>query len=535
MAKRLKLVCNAILLAATLLSVAALSGCRNASDGSDGIFVIDIEVNPKTLDPQTAVDKTARQIIANIFDGLLRMDEEGAVIAGVSETYTVSDDALTYTFYLREGVTWRDSGDFNRPCTADDFVFAFERLFNPAIRSLNAADYYSIQNARQIHAGELDSDSLGVSAKDDYTLIITLEQPDANFPILLTMPPAFPVNRDFFKRTQGRYGLVYADCAIASNGAFILQDWVYDPHWYYENRIILTRNNSNNHTAQFGQIYPRRVEFLMDRGRAPERFANGDTDCIVLSGETAADLIDKGFSHSGTDNSVWGMGFNTSGVFKNADLRRALALATDSSTLVTERSGVSAANRIIPDSVQLEKTPDAIAHDADEAARLYESVSRLVAANPVLIVPVSSESDVILSQVRSIAQQWQATLGLFCEIVPLSAEEFARAFADGSYDIAAVNAIATYNSPAAVLEPIMAWSGAKSSKDAAKHLRRARTETSPAKIDEHLLAAESALLQSAAFIPFCFVTEYFFTDNECQDLHYNAFTGGIEFRNSRRI
>jgi oligopeptide transport system substrate-binding protein len=517
------------------MSVAVLSACRNASDGSDYVFVIDLEVNPRTLDPQTAVDRTAQQIISNIFDGLLRMDESGNVVPGVASDYTVSEDLLTYTFRLREDVYWSDPLGFHTICTAHDFVFGFERLFNPEVRSLNSSDYFSIANARQIREGELPLTELGVSAKDDFTLIIQLEQPDSNLPVLLTMPPAFPANRDFFKQSEGRYGLIYAESALASNGAFILQEWVHDPHWYYENRIILSRNESNNNTGQFGRIYPRRIDFLMDRGRALDNFINGNTNCIVISGDSAAGLISRGFPYSGVENSVWGIGFNTSGVFRNEDLRRSLALAADSMAAAINQTGVTAASSLVPDSIRIgDGVPDSIPPDPAEAAALYRGVSHLVVVNPVLIVPVASENDVILSQVHSIVQQWQNHLGMFCQIDVLSPEEFAQRFADGDYDIAAVNVTATYNSPSAVLEPVLAWSGGGNS-DAARHIRRAKEADSPETIAQHFLNAESSLLQAAEFIPFCFVTEYFFTDHDSTDLVYNPFTGGIIFRNGKSM
>jgi oligopeptide transport system substrate-binding protein len=473
--KQLKLLCSIILVAAMLAGVLTLTACSEDSDGSGYNFVLDLVVNPRTLDPQTAVDRHAQQIILNIFDGLLRTNTDGEIVAGVAREFSVSDDLLTYTFYLREDVFWSDAHGFHAPCTAHDFVFGFTRLFNPEVRSRNSPDYFAILNSRAIREGEMPLSELGVSAEDDFTLVIQLEEPDSDFLSLLTKPPAFPANEEFFIQTAGRYGLVGAVSPVASNGAFVLSTWVYDPWWRYENRIILRRNEYNNHSEQFGRIYPAGISFLMDRGRSFDNFAGGYTDCIVISGDGVDELIGRGFSYTEVETSVWGISFNTERAFGNEDLRRAVAFATDSAATGIELTGYRAASG--------HREPDPA-----YAAELFRGVSHLVsAAHPVLIVPITSDNDAILSYVRSIVQQWQYHLGLFCEIVPLTSDEFARRVADGEFDIAA----------------------------------------SGVHISSAVLSETST--QITEFIPFAFMSEYFFTRAGVKDLEFNPFSSAVAF------
>jgi oligopeptide transport system substrate-binding protein len=464
------------LTAAVVFGTIALVGCRDKSDGSDHAFVVDLPANPRTLDPQTAVERYAQLILYNIFDGLMRAEPDGSIIGGVAREYTVSEDGLTYRFYLREDVFWSDSRGFHAQNTAHDFVFGFRRLFNPAVRSLNSSDYFAIANARAVREGNLPSERLGVVAEDDFTLVITLEAPEPDFLALLTRPPAFPANEEFFTQSAGRYGLITAASPVASNGAFILRDWVYDPWWRYENRIILRRNEANNNNSQLGRIRPRGVDFRMDRGIASDIFNAGDADCIIMSGAGIDRLINAGFPHTSSENSVWGVVFNENSVFSSRDLRRALALSADVDSLGIELTGYRAASGFHE-------------HDPAAAAQAFRgSASLLAASHPVLIVPTLGENDAILSYVRSIVQQWQRHLGFFPLIEPLPYDEFARRFADGDFDLAVTNVLMTEFEP----QPLST-------------------------------AADD-------FIPFAFMSEYFFAQHGVEGVVYNPINGAIVFR-----
>ena len=94
----------------------------------------------------------------------------------------MSSDGRTYTFQLREDACWSDGS----AVTADDFVFAFRRLFGPGSVSPYAENLLSVQNAEAILAGEMQPEALGVRAADDHTLVLTLERRTA------ASPPSWP-------------------------------------------------------------------------------------------------------------------------------------------------------------------------------------------------------------------------------------------------------------------------------------------------------------------------------------------------------
>src|SRR5437762_7168877 len=93
---------------------------------------------------------------------------------------------------------------------------------------------YPLKNARQIHGGGMDPQQLGVSAPDDHTLVVSLEEPSVYLPALVTTPPFFPLRQDV---VEG-YGKKWVeDENIVTNGPFLLSQW------QHNQRLVLKRND----------------------------------------------------------------------------------------------------------------------------------------------------------------------------------------------------------------------------------------------------------------------------------------------------
>ena len=206
----MKRILSALLVLCLLAGVAA--GCGK-DDGAGGGFRFPIEAEPSALDPQMAKDDAAVTVLCAIFEGLTRLDEGGNPIPAAAD-WVVSEDGLTYTFTLKDSY-WNQNPvkgkeqpwDENLPVTADDFLFAFQRLADPVTNSPLSSELLGIQNAEAVMAGKKSADALGVKAVDDKTLTVTLTAPDDDFPAKMATSPFFPCHRDFFEATAGRYGL----------------------------------------------------------------------------------------------------------------------------------------------------------------------------------------------------------------------------------------------------------------------------------------------------------------------------------------
>ena len=521
------------------------SGCRE-KDGRGAIFKYDIAANPATLDPQTANDSSAYEIIANLFEGLLKVDNNGDIQSAVAESYEVSEDGLIYTFKLREDVYWYDGDEFEAPCTAHDFVFAFQRLFKPATKSKTAGGFFCIKNAQAINDGRIgELSELGVKAVSDYELVISLEYPNPSFPVLLTTAPAMPCNEEYYVSTNGKYGL-YAD-AVASNGAFYVYKWSYDP-WSSDNNNIIMRANIKNNENE--PIYPYGLNFFIEEEDSYQNFLNEESHVYITSGAEAVRLLDMGYDYSESNNRVWGVLFNVkSQVFKNENLRQALAYSINRSSGETDATGYEKALSIVPSSVKLGE------EDYRELAgrESYLSYSSLLADNAMdkalnqvdksyllsgltLYVP---DDDAIVEYVSAVAQQWQVKLNFYCNIRRVTASEHEKVLKSGDFDFIVADISGSFNSPYAYLSSFTSsgsgnYSGYKNS-DFDMLMAMAESAATVEESAELYLQAEDTVINGGVFIPLVGQSEYAFLGEDCMGIVYNPFSKTVVFREAKKF
>jgi oligopeptide transport system substrate-binding protein len=173
---------------------------------------------PETLDPHLAQGVPASHILRDLFEGLTMESADGDIIPGAALRWNISRDARTYTFYLRRDLVW-SNGD---TLIADDFVYSLRRALNPKTASSAARTLLPVQNAREVLAGDLPIEDLGIALLDEFTLQITLTGPTPYFLGLLASPVAYPVNRkniEAFGNQFSRAG------NLVSNGAYLLTKW----------------------------------------------------------------------------------------------------------------------------------------------------------------------------------------------------------------------------------------------------------------------------------------------------------------------
>ncbi|PZO64450.1 MAG: oligopeptide ABC transporter substrate-binding protein OppA [Paracoccus denitrificans] len=171
----------------------------------------------KTLDPGKNTDRSGSDLLRQIFEGLMIEDAKGAMIPGVAESYTESDDKKTYTFKLRDA-KW-SNGD---PVTAGDFVFAWRRVADPATASEYAwfIELMNVENAGAVVKGDMPPDQLGIKAIDDKTLEVKLSTPTPYFLKTLAMPTVGPVPQKVVEAEGDGWA---QPGKIVGNGAYKLQ------------------------------------------------------------------------------------------------------------------------------------------------------------------------------------------------------------------------------------------------------------------------------------------------------------------------
>jgi oligopeptide transport system substrate-binding protein len=184
---------------------------------------------PDSLDPAMASTAPENNIVGDLFMGLTTEDAASRVIPGIAERWTASPDGLTWTFTLRPNLHWSDG----TALTASDFVFGFRRLMDPKTAARYASVEYVIKNAQAVNTGKLPVEQLGVRARDERTVEITLEAPTPYLPALMKHYTAFPVPEHVVRK----YGEAWVKPGnMVSNGAYVLAVW--NPH----DQIKLVKN-----------------------------------------------------------------------------------------------------------------------------------------------------------------------------------------------------------------------------------------------------------------------------------------------------
>ncbi|MGN1223598.1 MAG: ABC transporter substrate-binding protein, partial [Ruminococcus sp.] len=146
-----------------------LSGCntpfhKEESDGSGYLFTYTLLGNPENLDPLLATDASSKLILRNMMQGLLKENPDGTISNAIAEQYTMQDDGLVYTFYLRNDCYWYFDENQNEKIddgetwkvTAYDFVYAFQRMFLAETRSPYRETFSCLAYADEIINGTAD-------------------------------------------------------------------------------------------------------------------------------------------------------------------------------------------------------------------------------------------------------------------------------------------------------------------------------------------------------------------------------------------
>lgn len=514
------------------------SGCRE-DDGCDYTFKYNISSNPVTLDPQIADDPNSDIIIENVFMGLLTLDKDGSVKAGVASDFTVSDDGLTYNFKLKQDIYWIDNDEFEDKCTAEDFVYGFTRLFMPETRAPHARDYYCIKNSELLNTGKItDNSLLGVKAKGDYELEITLDYPNSRFLTMLTEPPAMPCSKKFFIQSQGKYGL--SDECTPSNGSFYVRRWLYEPYADKDsNSITLGRNYKN---AESREVCPAAVTlYIRDKELFIEDFLGSDVNCISVSNNDKVlikgDVIGEEFS-----TITGGIVFNrNSALLSNSDFCMALALLTDREAIRSAVPEFEAAEGIVPAQVSmLDKSYREIVgrcklleYDLTSARKYFlkaqPQLNTSLFTGARIIVPDS----VAETAVSYVMQEWQREFGFYCVVEQLDDEEYNARLDSGDYDIAVIELSGKYNSPSAYLEQFSAdnYENHSHYSDSVfeEILKKAKETVELSDSAKKYLDAEQELINKAAFVPLYCKNEYFFTVEGITDIVYDPFSKTVDF------
>ena len=192
------------------------AAAQTTESTGDKELAVQIGPDPETIDPalNSAVD--GGNMLLHAYECLLIVGEDGTLQPGQAESYEVSEDGLTWTFHLRDGLKWSDGSDL----TANDFVYSWKRVCNPEVAAPYAETVLGMVKGYD--------EALGVSAPDDSTLVVELANPCSYFGSLAAFATLSPVQEATIEANGEAWAT--APETYVSNGPFYMTEWVPGSH-----------------------------------------------------------------------------------------------------------------------------------------------------------------------------------------------------------------------------------------------------------------------------------------------------------------
>ena len=337
-----------------------LAGCGSKTDTDTFRFASELDI--QGMDSTVVDDGMSFNAVHAITDGLTAVNEKGKTAPAIAKSWDVSDDGKTYTFHLRNA-KW-SNGD---KVTANDFVYSWRKIIK------NAGNYAymlgsggaSVKNAdalMELGANATDEQmaTLGVTAKDDQTLVVELENKVPYFTDLMAFPCYFPQNEKFVEKCGKNYGTKPE--YTLSNGAYKMTKWVKG------NKATFTKNDKY-YDAKTVATKNLEMYLVQDPKTAAQNFDNGKVDYATIN----STLVDK---YKGKDTFTT---FNEGYLFylqlnfkndtvANKNVREALAYAINRKDLCENvlKDGSKGATGFIPSQLSTSPAGKDFRDDADK-------------------------------------------------------------------------------------------------------------------------------------------------------------------------
>ncbi|MDX8363169.1 MULTISPECIES: peptide ABC transporter substrate-binding protein [Bacillaceae] len=465
---------------------------------------------PSTLNPGLAEDTTSSAVLLQSFEGLTRVGKEGKPEMAMAEDYEMSDDGLTYTFKLRDGLKW-SNGD---ALTAHDFEYAWKWVLqNPEANYAYILDY--VKNAEAARNGEVDLSEVGVKALDDLTLEVQLENPTAYFLELTAFYTYFPVN--------SKVSEANADWALdagpdyTSNGPFKLASWEH-------NDIIVLEKNENYWDADSVTLETIEIIMINDQNTELTMFDNDELDWAgdptgSLPSEALPSLKEAGILNVKPIAGVYWYKFNTEEApFNNKKIRKAFAYSIDRKAIVENitQGGEVPAFGIIPPSIFPEAAEGGYFKDAD-----YETAKQLLeeglaeegyaSVEDLPAIELSYNTNETHAKVaQAIQDMWKKNLGVEVELFNQEFAVHLDAMDAGNYQIARLGWLGDFNDAMNFLEIYKEVGGNNDTRwendEYKKLLDDSNKETDPAKRKELLSKADELIMEEMPIAPIYYYT-----------------------------
>lgn len=512
----------------------ATSGTASSAGSSTGSvntagFTVQYGSNPETLDPalNSAVD--GGNTIITVFETLLIINENNEAVPGQAESWTTSEDGLTWTFTMRDGLKWSDGTDLN----AKDFEYSFKRMANPDTAAPYAETCLGMIDGFEEAAGFPDADgnptvepnldALNVKASDDgKTLTIVLAYPCSYFDKIVAFAAMSPVQKATVE-ANGDAWCTSPDTYVC-NGPFMITEWT------PSERIVLTKNPNYVGGWDSSKIVSESITLLLleDSSASFAAYNSGEAQLIkdVPTDEipSLTKAEDGGDFYVDTILGTYYVSLNLKrDAFKDAKVRRALSLAIDRDYVANTimQGTYSTADSIVGPGIVDE---NGYFHDngnapyisADYEANLAEAKKLLADAGypngegyPTLEYS-TNDAGYHVPLAEYLQQAW-SDLGITLTISKMEWSSFTAARRAGEYDVARNGWVMDYNDPSNMLDLFCSGNGNNDGKYSNPEFDAAIEASRVADVSEHfaqLHKAEDILMEDTGCLPIAYYNDY---------------------------
>ena len=512
----------------------ATSGTASSAGSSTGSvstagFTVQYGSNPETLDPalNSAVD--GGNTIITVFETLLIINENNEAVPGQAESWTTSEDGLTWTFTMRDGLKWSDGTDLN----AKDFEYSFKRMADPDTAAPYAETCLGMIDGFEEAAGFPDADgnptvepnldALNVKARDDgKTLTIVLAYPCSYFDKIVAFAAMSPVQKATVE-ANGDAWCTSPDTYVC-NGPFMITEWT------PSERIVLTKNPNYVGGWDSSKIVSESITLLLleDSSASFAAYNSGEAQLIkdVPTDEipSLTKAEDGGDFYVDTILGTYYVSLNLKrDAFKDAKVRRALSLAIDRDYVANTimQGTYSTADSIVGPGIVDE---NGYFHDngnapyisADYEANLAEAKKLLADAGypngegyPTLEYS-TNDAGYHVPLAEYLQQAW-SDLGITLTISKMEWSSFTAARRAGEYDVARNGWVMDYNDPSNMLDLFCSGNGNNDGKYSNPEFDAAIEASRVADVSEHfaqLHKAEDILMEDTGCLPIAYYNDY---------------------------
>ncbi|MFR6039194.1 MAG: peptide ABC transporter substrate-binding protein [Faecalibacterium prausnitzii] len=512
----------------------ATSGTASSAGSSTGSvstagFTVQYGSNPETLDPalNSAVD--GGNTIITVFETLLIINENNEAVPGQAESWTTSEDGLTWTFTMRDGLKWSDGTDLN----AKDFEYSFKRMADPDTAAPYAETCLGMIDGFEEAAGFPDADgnptvepnldALNVKASDDgKTLTIVLAYPCSYFDKIVAFAAMSPVQKATVE-ANGDAWCTSPDTYVC-NGPFMITEWT------PSERIVLTKNPNYVGGWDSSKIVSESITLLLleDSSASFAAYNSGEAQLIkdVPTDEipSLTKAEDGGDFYVDTILGTYYVSLNLKrDAFKDAKVRRALSLAIDRDYVANTimQGTYSTADSIVGPGIVDE---NGYFHDngnapyisADYEANLAEAKKLLADAGypngegyPTLEYS-TNDAGYHVPLAEYLQQAW-SDLGITLTISKMEWSSFTAARRAGEYDVARNGWVMDYNDPSNMLDLFCSGNGNNDGKYSNPEFDAAIEASRVADVSEHfaqLHKAEDIFMEDTGCLPIAYYNDY---------------------------